>query len=151
VRRYAVRSVASAGGSAMAPVAVVGSAQSGRDNPVIAEIVQRYKAKYPAASIRVNVIRTASNGNPTELDIVTDNAIVEVKTTNAGLARQVTARIADPALNGGRAVIGFSTRLKDSTAAVINSRGGIAAGAPPGSSADALSDAIDVLVDVLRP
>jgi RHS repeat-associated protein len=106
-------------------------------DPHVADLANQIEARYPGHVLGVNVPATATTP---EIDIETQNAIIEVKGGNgAGLTRQVTNRV--PLFD--KPVFGYSPGLSPNVARGINAAGGIAAG---GGTSD-----LETLLEVLAP
>src|SRR5690349_1551332 len=84
-------------------------------DPLVADVANAIEERYPGHVMGVNI---TVDGH--EIDILTGNAIIEVKQGGSGLVRQVVNR---QALD--KPVIGYSPRLGRHAIRAINEAGGI--------------------------
>jgi len=102
------------------------------NDPHVGELANAIEQRYPGHVVAVNEFRDG-----VEIDIETQNAIIEVKSGNlSGIGQQITTR-----LQFGKPVIGYSPTMTKWGAREINNRGGIAAG----GGFSTLEDLLDVL------
>ena len=98
-------------------------------DPLVTDLAQKIDSRYPGHVIDVNTILDGQ-----EIDILTRNAIIEVKAGSSGLTLQVTKR-----LSIGLYVIAYSPKLNWQAIREINAMGGIA-----------VTD-LNLMLDTLRP
>ncbi len=97
------------------------------DDPHTADLANEIEGLYPGHVVGVGTRPAGPHG--TDLDIETQNAIIQIKSGNgAGLGRQITSSQQPDVNPTGKPVIGFAPDMGPHAAREVNNRGGIAAG-----------------------
>jgi hypothetical protein len=99
-------------------------------DPHVANIANAIEAEYPGHVVRVNeIIQDSSGLTITDIDIETQNAIIQVKSgTGGGLGRQITSSMRPEVNPTGKPVIGYAPRMSRHVIREVDGRGGIATG-----------------------